>query len=316
MTVLVTGATGFVGRNVVSGLVSRGVPVRALARSTRSAAALDGSGADIALGDVTNPRSLADAMQGIESVIHLAAVIREGKGATFLGVNYQGTANVLAAAKAAGVKRLVHAGTIGAASDPAYAYMCSRWMAEEAVKQSGIPYTILRFSVGFGEGDEFFNVLAAQAKLSPILPVAGSGKAVFQPIAVEDSARCLVEALDKSGLAGKTVELGGPERLTYDQMLDAVSEALGVKTLKLHLPLAMVRPAVWLMERVMPRPPVTSEQLKMLDHDSVAELDAVRKHFGFEPVPVRGSLGYLKRIGLMDALMINMGRMPKHIRDH
>ncbi|MDA1189367.1 MAG: complex I NDUFA9 subunit family protein [Chloroflexi bacterium] len=316
MTVLVTGATGFVGRRVVEELSSRNISTKVLLRSRAGAAALEGLDVKESYGDVTNPESLHYAMQDVESVVHLAAVIREKGDATFQYVNYVGTSNVVEAAKTVGVKRFVHASTIGAVSDEKYAYMRSRWRAEEAVKQSGIPYTILRFSVGFGEGDEFFNVLAAQMKLMPIIPVAGSGKATFQPIAVADSARCLVEALNKPEMLGKTIELGGPERLTYDKMLDEVGKALGRRPIKIHLPLAMVRPAVWMMERTLPRPPVTSEQLKMLDHDSVAGLDGVQKHFGFEPKSVRNNLDYVKRIGFGDALKINLGRMPNTIRDH
>jgi NADH dehydrogenase len=252
----------------------------------------------------------------VDSVIHLAAVIRECGGLTFNRVNYEGTHNVLQAAQAAGVQRLVYASTIGATSDPSYRYLHSRWLAEQEAVRAGIPYTILRFSVGFGEGDEFFNVLAAQVKLAPIVPVIGTGKARFQPLAVDDVARCLTGCLERPDLVGKTLEVGGPDHLTYDQMLDLVSDTLGTRILKFHLPAGLAKPAVWAMERVMAKPPVSLEQLKMLRHDSVTELDSVEKAFGFQPRSVRGSLDYIKRIGYLDALSINLGRMPRKIRDH
>lgn len=312
MTVLVTGATGFIGRRVAAGLASRGTPVRAL---SRAATATD-QGVEPVPSDILDRPSLTKAFQGVNSVIHLVAVIREQGDLTFQRVNHEGTRNVLETARAAGVRRLVYASTIGATSDPSYHYLHSRWLAEQEVARAGIPFTILRFSVGFGEGDEFFNVLAAQVKLAPVVPVIGTGKARFQPIAADDVARCLIACLDRPDLAGKTVEMGGPEQLTYDQMLDLVSGTIGARTLKLHLPAGFAKPAVWAMERVMARPPVTLEQLKMLHHDSVTGLDSVEKVFGFRPQPVKGNLDYLKRIGYLDALRINMGRMPRKVRDH
>lgn len=312
MTVLVTGATGFIGRRVAAELASRGTPVRALSRAPSTTV----QGVEPVPGDILDLPSLTKAFQGVDSVVHLAAVIREHGGSTFRRVNYEGMRNVLEAARAAGVQRLVHASTIGATSDPSYHYLHSRWLAEQEVARSGIPYTILRFSVGFGEGDEFFNVLAAQVKLAPVVPVIGTGKARFQPIAADDVARCLVACLDRQDLAGKTLEVGGPDHLTYDQMLDLVSETIGTRIIKLHLPAGMARPAVWAMERIMARPPVTLEQLKMLRHDSVAELNSVEKTFGFQPKPAKGNLDYLKRIRYLDALSINVGRMPRKVRDH
>ncbi|MBM3947928.1 MAG: complex I NDUFA9 subunit family protein [SAR202 cluster bacterium] len=312
MTVLVTGATGFVGRRVAAGLASRGTPVRALSRASKHAP----QGIESLGGDVLDPPSLAKVFQAVDSVIHLVAVIREQDRLTFQRVNYEGTRNVLDAARAAGVRRLVYASTIGVTSDPSYRYLHSRWLAEQDVARAGIPFTILRFSVGFGEGDEFFNVLAAQVKLAPVVPVIGTGRARFQPIAVDDVARCLIACLDRPDLVDKTLEVGGPDHLTYDQMLDLVSQTVGAHTLKLHLPAGMAKPAVWAMERIMTRPPVTLEQLKMLRHDSVTGLDSVETVFGFRPQPVKGNLDYIKRMGYLDALRINMGWMPRQVRDH
>lgn len=312
MTVLITGATGFIGRRVAAGLASRGTPVRALTRTSSMAV----QGVEPVSGDILDLPSLTKALRGVDSVIHLAAIIREHGGSTFQRVNYEGTRHVLEAARAAGVRRLVYASTIGATSDPSYRYLHSRWLAEQDVARAGIPFTILRFSVGFGEGDEFFNVLAAQVKLAPIVPVIGTGKARFQPIAADDVARCLIACLDRPELVDKTLEVGGPDHLTYDQMLDLVSQTVGAHTLKLHLPAGMAKPAVWAMERIMTRPPVTLEQLKMLRHDSVTGLDSVEKVFGFRPQPVKGNLDYIKRMGYLDALRINMGWMPRKVRDH
>ncbi len=313
--ILITGATGFVGRRVIERLVAGQQPVRALTRDDTRASVLP-SGVEVAKGDVLDTESLSQALDGVDGVIHLAAVIREIGDLTFQRVNYEGTKNVLEAAKTAGVQRIVYASTVGATSNPAVPYLYSRWMAEEEVSRSGLAHTIIRFSVGFGEGDEFFNQLAALVKLFPLVPVVGDGKAVFQPIAVEDVARCIIESLRRDELVGKTIDIGGPEYFTYDEMIELIAATLEVKIVKAHVPVRLMAPAATVMEALVPHPPVTREQLKMLKLNNTADLDSVEKHFEFEPRAVRGNIDYIRQIGLGDALKMNLGFMPEHIRDH
>ena len=314
--ILVTGATGFVGRHVVQELLSSGHSVRAMVHTPARASVLPNDRLEAVQGDVMNPASLTDAVAGVETVVHLVAVIRESRDLTFQRVNYEGTRNVLAAAASAGVKRIIDASAIGATSDPSIPYLYSRWMAEQEVIRSGVPYTIIRFSFAFGDGDEFINRLAALVKLSPIVPVIGNGRNLLQPIAVEDVARCLALACETEEAIGKTIEVGGPDQYTYRETLDLVAETLGAKTVKINVPIAVMSPWVALMGAFVSRPPVTSDQLKMLRFDNVAELDSVKKAFGFDPRPLNGNIDYVSRISLVDALKMNLGIMPAHIRDH
>ena len=314
--ILVTGATGFVGRRVVAALATEGRAVRALVHSASHAHALPDHEGDTVEGDVLSPATLEKACEGVDAVIHLVAVIRESGRATYQEVNHQGTRNILEAAKAAGVRKFVQASTIGATSDPAIPYLYSRWMAEQEVERSGIPHAIVRFSVGFGEGDEFFNTIAALVKVAPIVPVAGDGKALFQPIAAEDAARCLVAALDSEAAAGETIEAGGPEWLTYDEIVDLIAETLEAKVKKLHAPMGLMTAVAALLEAMTPRPPVTPGQLKMLRGNSTTDLASVETHFGFVPRSPRGNIDYITRIGLGDAMKISLGFMPRKVRDH
>jgi NADH dehydrogenase len=315
--VLVTGATGFVGRSVVAQLLEAGNRVTALARDPARASGLFGDGVAVLRGDVLDSDSLAAACTGVDAIIHLAAVIREsGHAQTFSRVNVDGTRNVLNAAAASGVGRVMYASTVGAVDDPHLHYMRSRWLAERLVQDSGIPFSILRFSVAFGEGDEFINPLAAMVKALPIAPVPGDGSARFQPIAVGDAARCLVTALYLDRALGATYDLGGPQYITYHDLMKLAGEAVGSRALLLNTPMPIMKAMVRIMERVMKRPPATSEQLKMLDLDSVAELDSVSRAFGFEPISMQGNLGYVRKMSLWDAIRINLGGMPGHIRDH
>lgn len=313
--ILVTGGTGFVGRRVVALLAAAGKRMRALTRSESVASALP-EGVEGAVGDVLDGDALRRAMEGVEAVVHLVAVIREQGALTFERVNYEGTVGVLAAAQAAGVRRIVCASTIGAASDPTVRYLHSRWMGEQEIMRSGIAYTIVRFSVGFGEGDEFINQLAALVKAFPLVPVVGDGTAVFQPIWVDDVARCIAQSLDREALDGQAVEIGGPDYFTYDELIDVIAETLGVRAAKAHVPVSLMSAGASVLEALSPRPPITREQLKMLAFDHRTELDSVQRHFGFEPRPMRGSIDYIRKIRYSDAVRMSMGYMPRHIRDH
>ena len=313
---LITGATGFVGRNVVSAFASRSIPLRCLVHSPQSAEVIREQPVEIVYGDVLDSLSLKEALAGVETVVHVVAVIREKGPLTFERVNHQGTSNLVQVAKEAGVKRFIDASAIGAANDPTIPYLYSRWLAEQEIINSGIPYTILRFSLGFGEGDEFFNTLAALVKALPIVPIVGDGKALFQPMAVEEIAECFVRAYEDENTVGKVIEIGGPEHLTYEEIIDLIKETLQMNIVKVHVPLSVMRPLVRAMDALLPKPPVTSEQLKMLKLDNVTDLQAVEKNFGFVPKPIRGNIDYVTRLSYMDALKINLGFMPAHIRDH
>ena len=312
--ILVTGATGFVGRRVVERLASNRENVRALSRG--GGATMLPWGVKIAVGDVLDPKSLTSAMQGVDAVVHLVAVIREVGDRTFQRVNYEGTKNVIEAATKAGVDRVVFVSTVGSTSDPDVPYLYSRWMAEQEIARSDLDYTVVRFTIGFGEGDEFVNRLAALVKMSPLAPVVGDGKSEFQPISVDDVGRCVVESIERHDLEGKTVDIGGPDYFTYDELIDLVAETLEVKVKKIHVPIGVMTPAATVMESLSPNPPITREQLKMIAVGENTSLDSVEQQFSFRPLPVRGNIDYIKKISIGDAMRMNLGYMPTHIRDH
>ena len=314
--ILLTGATGFVGRRVARDLQARGSHVRALAHRPGLEHLFEGEGIEVRYGDVKDSDFLRATMDGVDGVVHLVAVIKEQGDSTFERVNHQGTASVARAAHEAGVKWLVHLSAIGAADRPQFPYLRSKWMAEQAVVDSGLPYTILRASIQFGEGDEFINTLAGLVKGMPVIPVAGDGRARFQPIAVEEVAECIVQAVEREELRGRVIEIGGPEHVSYDQIIDAIVSTYRLRRLRAHVPLAVMRKMVWLMERALPSPPATLQQLDMLAIDNVAQVETVEEVFGFKPRPLGGNIDYIRAISRWDALRIVAGFMPKSIRDH
>ena len=316
MVALVTGATGFVGRQVVRALCSRGMEVRCLVHTPGRERVLAGQPVDVHYGNVGDPAALKAAFYDVDIVVHLVAVIRESGNTTFEAVNQRGTANVVAAAVEAGAEHFIQLSAIGAADNPSYPYLYTKWRGEQEVIASGLPYTILRPSLQFGEGDEFINTLAGLVRASPIVPVAGSGKATFQPIAVDEVARCVAEAAGAQELKGKIVEIGGPDHLSYNDMIDIIAQTFQMRRVRLHIPLPLMRPVVKLMEAVLPRPPATTVQLQMLAVPNVAGLNTVEDVFGFKPRPLRGNIEYIKGIGIWDGVRIALGLMPSRIRDH
>ena len=311
MTVLVTGATGFVGRRVVQTLLDQGNPVRCLVRTPAAAAVLDPDRVDIHFGDVSDSASLTSAFNGVDAVVHLVAVIREKGSATFDAINFQGARNVAEAASVAGVNRLVHVSAIGAQDNPRFPYLHSKWRGERATAEAGVPYTIVRPSIVFGPSDEFLSTLAALVKAFPAVPVLGNGRTRFQPIHVDDVARCITQSLDRPDLAGNTLGVGGPQHLTYDQILDAVVATLRSRRVKLHMPLALVRPLLSIMQAILPNPPATRHQLDMLSLDNVCDLDSVHRHFGFSPRPLHGNIDFVRDFTRIDGLKLAVGISPR-----
>ncbi len=127
------------------------------------------------------------------------------------------------------------------------------------------------------------------------MPVLGSGKTLFQLVSVRDVARCIAQVVVDPRFIGQTVYFGGPQYISYEEIIDTVMTVLGSKKPKLHIPLPVMRPLVWLMERVMPHPPVTTHQLNMLSQNNITEPDAIEKAFGFRPTPLREGIDYIKR---------------------
>ena len=312
MLVLVTGATGFLGQRVVPELLSRRHEVRCLVHSPGKERVLHQREVDVHYGNILNAESLSQAMHGVQAVVHLVGIIRPVRGATFDLVHRQGTANVVEAARESGVREIVQVSALGATNDSRYPYLYSKHQGELRVVSSGLAYTILRPSVIFGRGDEFLTALAGLVRLGPVVPVIGSGRNRMQPVAVEDVAKCVAASVGNSLVKGKTISLGGPDRLSYNDLLDEVAVAMGRKLRRFHVPTPVAWPAVATMQLMTPRPPVTTGQLRMLGIRNVAEGRNMEQVFGFTPKTLRGNIDYVNSVSFGDALRMSLGlSMPR-----
>jgi len=303
-TILVTGASGFVGSHTVPALLSAGhrvvamLPKRSAGESVLGRLpAADRPNVELRDGDVTRPATLAPAMAGVDAVVHLVAIPRDRNGGADLArINTDGTRAVLEAMSATGVSRIVHMGALGVIDDPRLHYASSKARAEAAVRASGLDWTILKPSLQFGPGDGFFNIIAGLVRLSPgIVPVPGDGKSRFQPIFVGDVATIVVRSLADATTIGETFELGGPRYWTYREITEEVLRALAKRRAILPLPLPLIRLVAWTAELFHVPFPVATDQLRQLRLDNIGPLGLIPARFGFEPKPMEGALGYLRR---------------------
>ena len=312
MTVLVTGATGFLGRRVVQGLLDSGQEVRVMVRRPGSESVFATPPTDVCYGNITDANALTEACREIAAVVHLVAVIR-GNRRQFDAINRQGAAHLAAAARAAGsVRRIVHISAVGAANAPQLEYLYSKWQGEQEIINSGVPYTILRPSLIFGPGDEFTNAVAGLVKVAPATPVIGSGNNRLQPIHVEDVARCAVFAANGNLRGNRIVEIGGPEQLSYNRIVGTVAREMGRRRPRLlNVPLWAVRLPLLVMGTLAPRPPINRAMLQLITLRNVAQADAVPHAFQFEPRPMAGNMDYLRQLTFGAALRMNLGLAPR-----
>ncbi len=288
--ILVTGATGFVGSNLVRRLRHDDIAVRALVRSLAKGEALKDIGVDVVEGDVSDKASLEAAAAGCERVVHLVGIIQETPAATFRSVHVEGTGNVLDAAKKAGIRHICYQSALGTRPGAKSMYHKTKWEAEELVRASTVPYTILRPSLIYGPGDQFTMRLSQMIKRSPVLPVIGPGRSRVQPLYIDDAVSCIVKAVTSDSFLNEMYEIGGPDQLTYEEVTVAIADALGVYRPTMHMPLFLVRNAARLLESVLPAPPVTTDQLIMLQEDNVCGMRDIRDAFGIEPIKFREGL--------------------------
>jgi uncharacterized protein YbjT (DUF2867 family) len=286
MMIVVTGASGYLGSHIVKRLVEMDRPTRAMVRSRQAAEKeerLKGLSIDWVEADVTRPETLGPAMEGVTAIVHTVAVAIEKGGRSYEAINYQGTVNVVEAARAANVRRFINISQLGAASDLPYRFLASKGKAQEYVAASDLDWTAFRPSVIWGPEDEFANTFARLVPFSPIIyPIVGDEKAAFQPVWVEDMVTCVVKALDDPATIGSEYELGGPEILTLEEIERRTLGAVGAQRQMVRFPMPMLRGAVTLMETLLPSPPVTGSLLELLAVSNVTTDNAI---YRFVPDP-------------------------------
>ena len=286
MNIAIVGATGFVGSHLVPHLVEAGHRAIAISRDGRRLPAWGDAVAPRAA-DVATGIGLDDALAGADAVVHLAAIPRQARGRRFEEVNVRGTERVIAAAERAGIRRFVHLSVLGVADDPKLGYLYSKWRSEQAVRGSSLEWVVLRPSLMFGRGDGFFNLVRVTLRYwSPgVVAIPGNGDTRFQPLSVDDLAIGVEKSVTDPARAGSVYQLGGPDHITYRQIVDAVMLATGMRRLKLGIPIPLISALTAVTDRVLPVFPVSHDQIASLQRPNFTDLDAFERAFGVKPRP-------------------------------
>ena len=294
--ILVTGSTGFIGSTLVRKLVESGQEVRLLLRPSPQSPRLPmGLSVDVAVSSLNDERSLRAAMVGVDTVYHLAGVERQGAYADLMKVDIQGTQAVARAAKDAGVERFFFLSHLGADRASAYPILKAKAIAEESIRRSGIGYTIIRSAVVYGADDGFTTALAGLIATVPMIYlIPGDGRTLIQPLWVEDLVTCLIWALDNETIINETIEIGGPEYLTFRQVLEMVMQAIDINRTLISTRPPYLRGLTVFLESLFPGLPVSVYWLDYLATNRTCTLDTIVRTFNLMPARMSQNLDYLK----------------------
>lgn len=289
MKIFISGATGFVGGHLCRELLQRGHELRLLSHRAETARIEQ---VVYVQGDVTSHDDCIKGAAGCDAVINLVGIIREfpGKGITFQQLHIEATANMIAAALENGISRYLQMSALGSRPGAVSGYHRSKYSAEELLYASGLDWTIFRPSLIFGPKDAFVNMLAGFIKNLSMVPIIGNGEYRLQPISADDVARCFALALEKPETIGKSYNLCGRDRFSYEELVNTIARVMGrASILKIKNPLFLMKIATALFERL-PFYPVTTDQITMLLEESICD-STWQQTFGFEPVRFEEGIG-------------------------
>jgi NADH dehydrogenase len=268
--VLVTGADGFIGTAVCGRLEASGHELRRFSRRTG--------------GDVTDPAAVRSAVEGMDAVVHLVAIL-DGSDRDFEQVNHIGTRNLVEAARAAGVARFLHMSAAGVTAEHAgeTRYWRTKYAGLMEVTQSDLAWTVFEPSFVFARGAGAFREFERLTRL-PVTPVIGDGRYRHQPVWVGDVAAAVAAALDRPETAGRTFELGGPQVFEFNDLLDEICRATGRRPHpKVHVPVGLMKMQAAVLAHLPPPFKVTPEQIVMLVAGTECDIAPVREQLGVDP---------------------------------
>ena len=294
--ILLTGGTGFIGRSLTRQLAETGHQVRVLLRpSPRTPRLPTGVPVEVAVSSLSDVRGLRAAMRNVEVVFHLAGGEGEGGRANLQAMDIESTRNLCEAAADARIERLFYLSHLGADRAAGFPVLKAKGIAEEYIRKSGVPHTILRGSLLFGPGDEFTSGLAKLLAAAPgFLPLPSKGEVLVQPLWVEDLVTCLIWAMDNPETLNQTYAVGGSEYLSLRQVIEAVMKVTGQRRLLVNWPSQSMRALTITMESIFPGFPASIFWLDYFAVNRTCPVDTLPRIFGLMPARFTSRLDYLR----------------------
>lgn len=310
--ILVTGGTGFIGVALIRHLVEMGYPVRTLIRPSKESPSLPrGVPVDVAVASLNDERGLRAAMVGVKTVYHLAGAEHGGPRASLLRSDIQGTRAVVEAAMDAGAERLFYLSHLGADRASAYPVLKAKAIAEEFIRRSSLDYTILRSAVVFGPNDSFTSVIAQILSALPfIFLLPGDGSTLLQPLWIEDLVTCMSWSLEDSETYRRTIEIGGPEYLSFRQITEMVMEESGIKRRLVKIRQPYLRGITVTLDSLIRNLPISVYWLDYLAVNRTTALDTLPRTFNLMPARMSQHMAYLSGERWRRSLLREMWRRP------
>jgi NADH dehydrogenase len=296
--ILITGATGFIGRALTRQLVESGQRVRILLRpSLRTPNLPTGIPVEVAVTSLGDVRGLRAALHGVQAVYHLAGGEAEGGRANLQAVDIDGTRNLVEATADARVERIFYLSHLDADRASGFPVLKAKGIAEEFIRKSGVAYTILRGSILFGPGDMFTSGLAMLLAVAPgLLPLPARGETLVQPLWVEDMVTCLVWALENPEMANKTYDVGGSEAMTLRQVVETIMDVTRQPRLIVPWGTPSLRFLTVFLEAAFPRFPTSVFWLDYLAVDRTCPVNTIPHVFGLMPARFASRLDHLRGV--------------------